>query len=345
VTIPIKNLYYLLCYAWERVDFSDAATVSRMPFRSGQDLLGYVFAHGIASLIRRGLDRGYRFDEEELAGLRGSIAMSETIMRSSVLRGRLVCRFDELTHDVIQNRLLRSALVLLLRMPDLDAAVKDAVATIHRLMKSIDVAPLSRKAVDSVPIHRNNREYRFLLELGLLIHDCLTVSEGGSVVFRGVADERLADLFERFLRGFFRKETPSYRVGHPRIYWADAEGSASDMARLPTMQTDMVLMKPDRRIVVEAKFYQEALQEYKGRTSARSSHLYQIMAYLENIARQSPGRPVWEGLVLYPVVKDSFHFDWSIMGRRVRMDSVDLNRDWQDIKVNLLDLVGSSSAS
>lgn len=128
--------------------------------------------------------------------------------------------------EVIQNRLLRSALDLLLRIPDPDARVRDPTVTVHRLVKNA--------------------------ELALLINDCVAVSEGGSVVFRGAADDRLADLFERFLRGFYKKEAHGHRVGHPRIAWADASGSESDMKKLPSMQTDIVLQNSNRRIVVEA---------------------------------------------------------------------------------------------
>jgi hypothetical protein len=69
------------------------------------------------------------------------------------------------------------------------------------------------------------------------------------------------------------------------------------------------------------------------------------MAYLENIVRHSPGRQEWEGLVLYPVVRDSFHFDWTLLGHRVRIASIDLNSDWQDIRDNLRRLVGVPSTS
>ena len=47
-----------------------------------QDLLGKVLAEGTFRLIRRGLDRGYREVREDLAGIRGKIALGETATRA-----------------------------------------------------------------------------------------------------------------------------------------------------------------------------------------------------------------------------------------------------------------------
>ena len=70
--IPILNIYYLLCYAWGRVQERDTIRLATLEDLSTvQDLLGKMLVHGVNNLIRRGIDRGYVEGREDLAGIRG----------------------------------------------------------------------------------------------------------------------------------------------------------------------------------------------------------------------------------------------------------------------------------
>ncbi|MFC1662351.1 restriction endonuclease, partial [Gemmatimonadota bacterium] len=109
--IPIANVYYLLCYAWRHMEESDVVEVQELgKLNRVQDLLGKVLAEGTFQLLRRGIDRGYHEVEEDLAGIRGKLAISEMAKRALRARGRAACVFEELTHDVHHNRILRSTL-------------------------------------------------------------------------------------------------------------------------------------------------------------------------------------------------------------------------------------------
>jgi 5-methylcytosine-specific restriction endonuclease McrBC regulatory subunit McrC len=65
---------------------------------------------------------------------------------------------------------------------------------------------------------------------------------------------------------------------------ADAQGSEASLARLPVMRTDVVLTSSDRCIILDTKYYLEALTGAFEERKVRSSHLYQVFAYLENRA-------------------------------------------------------------
>ena len=87
--IPIANIYYLLCYAWSHVEERDVVRLEELDgLERVHDLLGKVLAEGVFRLIRRGIDRGYREVREDLAGIRGKIAMGETAKRSLPPAGR-----------------------------------------------------------------------------------------------------------------------------------------------------------------------------------------------------------------------------------------------------------------
>ena len=80
-SVPIENIYYLLCYAWNRLDERDLVHVTSTDYTHLLDLLARVLVFGTSHLIKRGLDRGYILESEDLRMLRGRINISTTIGR------------------------------------------------------------------------------------------------------------------------------------------------------------------------------------------------------------------------------------------------------------------------
>ena len=74
MTIPIRNLYYLFCYAWERFPEGGATDVGIDACPDLQNLFARILVNGINQLMRRGLDRGYIEIEEETRSPRGRIS-------------------------------------------------------------------------------------------------------------------------------------------------------------------------------------------------------------------------------------------------------------------------------
>ena len=50
-----------------------------------------------------------------------------------------------------------------------------------------------------------------------------------------------------------------------RIHWAEAEAEDdADRARIPVMTADVILESPERRIILDTKYYQDALTRRRG---------------------------------------------------------------------------------
>jgi 5-methylcytosine-specific restriction endonuclease McrBC regulatory subunit McrC len=80
--IPIANIYYLLCYAWDVLDEKDTLLdVSMLDSTPLLDLFARVLVNGSRRLLQRGLDRGYQTREDELPGLRGKLSVTQTLRR------------------------------------------------------------------------------------------------------------------------------------------------------------------------------------------------------------------------------------------------------------------------
>jgi 5-methylcytosine-specific restriction enzyme subunit McrC len=76
--IPIENLYYLFCYAWDRFPEGKTIEVGKTSSPQIWDLFASVLERGVTRLIRRGLDRNYFEIRDDMAGVRGRIVLGET---------------------------------------------------------------------------------------------------------------------------------------------------------------------------------------------------------------------------------------------------------------------------
>lgn len=335
--IPIRNIYYLLCYAWNHAQESELAQAGEEEFTRIQDLLGHVLATAAARLISRGLDRSYILEEAAVAGIRGKLEVAQTLKQRTLWSARTWCSFDEFHHDILPNQILKASLELLLRLEDLDGTVRDSVRQVYLHLPEVRRIRLRQEHFRRVQIHRNNRLYDFALRLCRLLFESMIVEEGtGRTRFHDFLydDARMGQLFEDFVFNFYAREQSVDRVSRPHIKWHDARGSEHDLARLPIMRTDVVLTRAERILVIDTKFYGEALKGWFGGEKVRSGHLYQVFSYLENLAPRV--QRSLEGLLVYPAAGGAFSFDYRLKGRRIRVVSLDLSRSWQDIHSDLL---------
>jgi 5-methylcytosine-specific restriction enzyme subunit McrC len=345
MNIPIRNVYYLLCYGWEHVDQSDLVDLDSLgKLNRVQDLLGKVLAEGTFRLVRRGIDRGYRELTAEIPGVRGKLkvgAMATTAVRA---RSRTICSFEEFSPDVLHNRILRSSLDALRRAGTLDPTVQRDVELAYQKLDGISVVPLAPGLFRRVQLSRNQRIYQFLLSVCQLVQDSLLVDErsGESRFYDFREDEnRMWKLFEDFALAFFRTEQDEFRVaGQRKLPWHEASGrTPSDEGYLPEMYPDLVLESAQRRIILDTKFYKAPLSHRHGSTKIRSDNLYQLLAYLESRQGMQPAGPPHEGMLLYAAVDRSFRADVVIRGFRIQALTVDLSRPWPEIHREMLNVL------
>ena len=350
--IPILNIYYLLCYAWGRVQERDTMRLTALGGLSTvQDLLGKVLAGGVNHLFRRGIDRGYVERREDIAGVRGKLAASETAKRALRARGRAACDFEELSVDILPNRILRTSLCQLLgRRVRLDGDVRSEVRSAYRRLDRVSHARLKRNTFGQVQLGGNRRLGHFLLSVCRLLYESSVVDEKtGRTAFRDFRRDEATmwALFEEFVTGFYQREQRVYRVNpgrRRRIDWADSYAEDdSDRARIPVMAADVILESPDRRIIMDTKYYKDALARGRGSGNGKlhSGNLYQLLAYLRNREATSPDGAKHDGILLYPQVDDEpLRARIRLEGFGIQARTVNLNRDWRHIHKEMLETIG-----
>lgn len=340
--IPVRNVFYLLCYAWNRLTEGETVDVGTLDRNELVDLFARMLISGTTHLLRRGLERDYLEEEKEIAGIRGRLVLVDTHRRFLDRHGRAVCVFDELTSDTVANRVLKATMRSLCAVPTLAEANRWQLRSLVRRFGDVRDVRIAHEHFGRVRLHGNNRPYQFLMSVCRLVHDCLLVDEttGKYRVRDFLRDHQaMARLFESFVFHFFRIERPEYEVKSDIIRWDASSATDPSLVYLPNMRTDICLRRPGRTVVIDAKYYAETLEGWYDAQRIHSAHLYQLVAYLRNLNTRGGPDGYAEGMLLYPVVNRALRLDYTLLGHTVRICTVDLARDWLEIKAELCALI------
>ena len=344
--IPLPTLYYFLCYAWNRLPEPAVLQASEAaPFHRPLGLLAQVLLHGTHRLLKAGLPRTFASQEAELASLRGRIELAPSLGRGLLPRGRAVCVYDELSIDSPLHRLLAHTLALLARATELPAPLRRELRQMRQRFGEASLPEAG--SLPTAATFRELRRQRPGSQAAFLLHVCELVwlsalpepAAGGGRRFADFRrDEALmARLFEQFTRNFFRREQRRYRVYAETIAWQAEADQPADLALLPTMLTDTTLEAPDRKIILDTKYYAAALRPRYDRQRLISPHLYQLYAYLQN-QRPAPGQAL-EGILLYPAATQHVDVRYALAGHPVRVVTLNLHQPWPGISADLLGLI------
>src|SRR5258708_4027006 len=107
--IPIRNVYFLLLYAWHVLDEDDTDAV-----------------------------------------------FAASIMADVLSRARTVCEFDELSHDILPNCILKATIRDLLRTQGISRKLRPLLRAVWHRMHDIADVPVTSRVFGRVQIHRNN---------------------------------------------------------------------------------------------------------------------------------------------------------------------------------------------
>jgi 5-methylcytosine-specific restriction enzyme subunit McrC len=341
-TIPIENIYYLFCYAWDRFSEGRAIEVGGTASPEIMDLFACVLVRGLNRLFRRGLDRDYVEQQSDSSTIRGRILLHETLRRNLLYYGRATCRFDELQRDVLHNRIIKATLRTLANLERLDAELRHQLHAQCSALDEVSNIRISRSHFLRLQINRNNAHYDLLLKICELTHSLLLPAEGGTgKTFYDILDDeqRMATIFELFVRNFLRAEQSVFSVRSELIAWKATMTDPVHEKFLPVMRTDIVLRSTSRIIVVDTKYYRETLARHMGQEKIWSTHLYQLYAYLKNLRVQEDRHAAIEGMLLYPSVGHELDLKYLIDGHPVRIRTINLDRHWSAIHEQLLGLL------
>lgn len=346
MNIPIQNIYYMLAYAWDRLEEAETINVGTDQFHDIYDLLVKALANGINHLLKQGLDRDYLEQEELTNRLRGKILFQPSVKQNTLQQALAHCEYDDLSYEVLHNRLIRATLEKIRCVSGLDESLQQEIRQILSRFPIVSTKGLNIGSFRQVRLHRNNCNYKLVLSICELIwRELLLIEETGEKPFKDfVRDERrMAYLFEKFLLNFYKKhlDTSIWEVKREGIKWLlEPVDDITDPSLLPSMGTDISLISDSRHIVLDAKFYPEALKSRYDKKKLISSNLYQVFSYVQNLKINS-GKLI-EGVLIYPEVEKSLSLTYQFQQWKkplIKIWTVNLNQNWKLIEKELLVLV------
>ena len=274
-----ENLFLLLEVgldpdAWRQEAFDYATSADLLP-----SVIAF-YARTLETTLARGLLRSYRHTEERLVALRGRIDMAGQF-RQAGIKVPVACRFDEYTSDIAENRYLKAATRLALRVPGV--APEDRQRLLREVVSLEDVADVHVQPdeLDQIAFTRLNAHYQPALRLARLLLANLTLADrlGNRAASSFLVD--MNQLFEDFVTQRLR-----------RALRGDLEVASQLSTYLATrnqvqIRPDLVFRRQGREILVADIKY-----KLTGDAQARTSDYYQLLAY--TTALDLP-----EGLLIY----------------------------------------------
>lgn len=342
-TIRIRNVYVMMAYAFRSLQSRDSISVKSEAFNHLHDLLAELLYRGLSSQIKRGLHSDYLPRVDTLATVRGRIDVSQTASTRSMLRGRLVCQFDEYLPDTPHNRVLKSVVILLIRRGEVAALRRKALKNLLPHLESVREIKASTIRWGDLSIHRANANYRMLLGIcELIVKGLLPTQESGSSKLRSwMTDEAMNRLYERFILQYFKIHHPELSPHARQIPWALNSLESDGAGQLPIMQTDITLNNGHAELIIDAKYYGRSLQSGRGdKQTVHSHNLYQIATYTWNADVHRDGSV--SGVLLYArtIHEEQPDVDVVIQGNRIGVHTLDLNLPWEALRSRLEGLLG-----
>lgn len=332
----IKNIYYMLAYAFQVLHEQGYKDVAAEDFENIAELLSAILCRGVSIQIKRGLCRQYITKEEPLGSPRGKIEIGESIKTQAIRKKQLVCAYDEFSVDAYTNRIIKTTMELLLRANISKSRKKE----IQKLLIFFDgVSVLDVHSINwDIQYDRNNQTYRMIIAVcKFVIKGLLQTTADGSTRIMDFADEQtMSALYEKFILGYYQKEHPEIKAYSPQIAWMVMDGYRT---YLPTMQSDIVItnMATKKTLIIDAKYYSHSMQtraEYMSWTH-HSKNLYQIFTYVKNWDAKE-GEEV-SGMLLYAGTDDPIqpNDDYEMSGNRISVKTLNLDCDFSEIAAAL----------
>lgn len=340
-SILIKNIYYMLSYGFTTLKQTGYENMEKEDFSNIHNLFAAILSKGIGTQLKHGLHREYTSEKEDLVFLRGKIDVGGTIKNKFAKKQVICCEYDELSENNILNQILKTTVMMLMGHADVRVEHKNELKKKMLFFAQVDIINIDSIKWDKIRYNRNNQNYRMLMGLCQLVIDgmILTTEKGGYKIASFLDERHICRLYEKFILEYYSKEFPEIKVSASQIQWALDDGVST---ALPVMQSDITLLRGDRVLIIEAKYYTHTMVKRYDKESLRSAHLYQIFSYVKNAEYDNKykGKTV-SGVLLYARTDEETqpNYRYKMSGNIIGSGTLDLNQDFEIIAKQLNDIV------
>lgn len=280
--IGIPKLLSLACYAMgefrhrESQMFDFEEDVETVP-----DTLALALASAARRAFSRGLLHGYLTEEEALQTVRGRIRFDEQLRRRFGLPLPIEVTYDEFTDDIVENRVVKSAVLRLGEMRLRSSRARRELGWVAAMLENVSHSYFAPRDVPEVSFNRLNEHYRIVVELSrLILRNSAFESRRGEVRATGFLMD-MNKVFQEFVTVALREELrlSPYSFGEKYVDSLDEAGKVD-------LRPDLTWREGGRFVFVGDAKYKVA------DSSVPNNDLYQLLAYVS--ALDLPG-----GMLIY----------------------------------------------
>lgn len=350
--IPVRNLWLLMLYASHlfRDIQKDKISVEKNP-DDIPDLVAEILCHQVERRIQRNLSYGYQSQAAVLNRVRGRIELLKTERDRLLDRGKIACRFDQLTVDTTRNRFVKAALENISNIVRRNTLTRKcrSLAGSLRNMGVTGECP-GRSEISNDRFGRHDADDLPMIEAAHLAFNLSLPTEASGTKYLTSPDREITwirKLFEKGIAGFYNVllSDQGWRVDAGKtIGWLIERKSQGIDKILPSMKTDIILDHNDsgRRIVIDTKFNSVVTHGWYRDVTLRSGYIYQIYTYLRS--QEDNGSKLAAnatGLLLHPSVGNMVNEAVVIQNHEIRFATVDLGATAREIREQLLQVIES----
>lgn len=339
--IPIENIYYMLCYSFNKLDYLNRMDVNLLEQKDMSNLLCYILVKEVSVLVKRGFLKDYTSYTDETSDVKGCINISQSVSNIYSKKGKLYCSYDEYSDNIVANQIIKSTLVNLSKAKTLSKENRNLVQKLLLHFQGTKLIKLNKNVFNQIINSRKSKQYEFAIKVCRIAYlGCLMESNGAQYGFIDFIrdSEKMCYFYEEFIRNFYIAEVKNAEVKRERILW-NFNGDSNAIALLPRMETDVSIIFNDRKIIIDAKYYKDIFEYNWGVKKVNIKHIYQMFAYLKNNKSKYPNTFPIDGILLYPETKEEVSCCYNFDNHNLKVKSLNLNCKWNEVYKQLIELI------
>jgi 5-methylcytosine-specific restriction enzyme subunit McrC len=269
--LPIERVMFLLSYSLGLAKWGDRQ-FELDPDEALIEALIPVFQWHLDRALRRGVLQGYRTEKDAIPSVRGRIRMDDQLRRRFGMPMPVEVQFDEFTEDIEENRLLKAALSVLMRLRIRSEMNRKILRRFDRILELVSLQSYPPSRLPAVTFTRLNEHYRGAVEWARLILRFASMeSRHGQLTSTTLLFDMNA-VFEDFVRVALREELDVASVEFP---------SGGECPSLYLDAARQVALQPDLSYWMGQNCYLVGDVKYKAVNVAGVKHpdIYQLLAY------------------------------------------------------------------
>ena len=208
--IPIRNIYFLLSYAWKYYKPSDLRKIDLKDYKNDTEFFAEIFDLTLSKYVKKGLHRDYIEKEETLSTIRGKVDFNTTLKTLGFRAKKINCIYDIYSPDNSINQLIYSTIHTVLRAK-IGSELKHSIKKKIVFFNNVSIIKIDKVLINKVRPVRGNSTLNFLINIAKYIHYNLGFDEKEGKYDLGdfVKNKSgMAAVFENFTLNFYRSKLP-----------------------------------------------------------------------------------------------------------------------------------------